>query len=253
MIDLLLAGFFGEKPVLLNRFLEREGNKTNDFTTLANFSGMRRPDVPLYVLVSGSTASAAEEFAYDVQSQKRGLLVGQTTMGAANPGQSFDAGGGFSVFVSTGAAINPITHTNWDHTGITPEISVPAEDALMRAQELALATIAKQGGPISTEARWALERLDAEKNASAMGSPQDYAGFYSDRQIVLEHGDLAYQRNARSPSHKIVHLVGDDFAVDGLPDVRLTFKRDASGKITAIQIQDSEGGIVDHPRTAQGQ
>jgi hypothetical protein len=39
------------------------------------------------------------------------------------------------VGVPFARAINPITGTNWEGTGVTPDLSVPADAALDRAQE----------------------------------------------------------------------------------------------------------------------
>ena len=193
MIDLLLSGFFGDKPVLLNRFYEREGDRMTDFATLSNFSGRRRPDVPVFVLISGGTGSAAEEFAYDVKTQSRGIIVGEPSYGGANPGGDFDAGEGFTVFISTGAAVNPITQTNWEGVGVQPDVVVPADKALNRAHTLALEAILAHDGPaeMQTEARWALERLQAEREGlritpvAARGLVGTYAGNYGDRKVVL--------------------------------------------------------------------
>jgi retinol-binding protein 3 len=38
--------------------------------------------------------------------------------------------GSFTVFVPSGRAINPITKTNWEGTGVLPDIAVPADSAL---------------------------------------------------------------------------------------------------------------------------
>ena len=42
------------------------------------------------------------------------------------------------MFVPTGRAISPITKTNWEGTGVTPDISVPADQALLTARVMAL-------------------------------------------------------------------------------------------------------------------
>ncbi|MCB0376588.1 MAG: hypothetical protein KDD04_11760, partial [Sinomicrobium sp.] len=42
-----------------------------------------------------------------------------------------------TVFIPTGAAINPVTKTNWEGVGVVPEVKVPAEEALDKAIELA--------------------------------------------------------------------------------------------------------------------
>jgi C-terminal processing protease CtpA/Prc len=251
MIDLLLSGFFGDKPVLLNRFYEREHDATMDFTTLSNFTGPRRPDVPVYVLISGRTGSAAEEFAYDVQTQKRGLIVGETSWGGANPGDAFDAGDGFGIFVSTGAAINPITKTNWEGVGVKPDVAVAAADALERAHALALEEVLKRKTSTApTEAQWTLERLQAER-AGLRLSPQAqaaYVGEFGDRRVVLENGELVYRRG-RVPPARMIPLGGDAFALDGSPALRLTFERDGDTPAAVLVATDASGGASSFARS----
>ena len=99
-----------------------------------------RTQVPLYVLVDGGTASAAESFAYTLRSAGRAIVVGERSAGAANPGAMIDIGEGFSVFVSDGTPVNPITHANWEATGIAPDVAVASKDALETASRLARAT-----------------------------------------------------------------------------------------------------------------
>ena len=96
-----------------------------------------RTMVPLYVLVDGGTASAAESFAYTLHNARRATVIGERSAGAANPGAMIDIGQGFSVFVSDGTPVSPITHTNWEATGITPDVPVPSSQALDEALRLA--------------------------------------------------------------------------------------------------------------------
>ena len=44
----------------------------------------------------------------------------------------------FMMFVPTGRAISPITKTNWEGTGVTPDISVSADQALLVARLMAM-------------------------------------------------------------------------------------------------------------------
>lgn len=88
---------------------------------------------PVYVLTSADTFSGGEEFAYDMQTQKRATLVGQTTGGGANPGGDIRLSDHFEAFIPDGRAINPITHTNWEGTGVVPDIATKADAALSTA------------------------------------------------------------------------------------------------------------------------
>lgn len=115
----------------LNDLFWRAGNRTQEFWTMP-VSGPRYAN-PVYVLTSARTFSGAEECAYDFQTQKRAVLIGQPTGGGANPGDIFSLGHGFTAFIPVGRAINPITKTNWEHVGVKPDVIVPAADAMKTA------------------------------------------------------------------------------------------------------------------------
>ena len=95
------------------------------------------PETPLFVITSSRTFSAAEEFSYNMQTQKRATLVGQTTGGGANPGGTRSINENLSVFIPTGRAINPITKTNWEGIGVIPEVKISIEESFENTYELA--------------------------------------------------------------------------------------------------------------------
>ena len=136
MVQYLCSYFFAEKTHL-NSLYWREGDRTEDFYTLDEVSGQKMPEVPVFILTSSYTFSAAEEFCYNLQTRKRATLVGETTGGGANPGGMFPINAELGVFIPTGKAINPVTKTNWEGAGVVPEVKTKAEDALDKAIELA--------------------------------------------------------------------------------------------------------------------
>ncbi|HEY3214980.1 MAG TPA: S41 family peptidase [Candidatus Eisenbacteria bacterium] len=75
--------------LLFNTFYERQEDRTVQFWTLPFVPGPRLNGKPVYVLTSPRTFSAAEEFAYDIQTHKLGTLVGAVTGGGAHPGGMF--------------------------------------------------------------------------------------------------------------------------------------------------------------------
>ncbi|MDI1449795.1 S41 family peptidase [Polyangium sp. 6x1] len=133
-----LCSYFFEGAVHLNDIYERPKNETRQFWTSPSVPGKRYLGKDVYVLTSKRTGSGAEEFAYDLQTQKRAVIIGETTWGGANPGEFLRLGDHLAAFVPSGRAINPITRTNWEGTGVSPDIAVPAEDALRVAQVRAL-------------------------------------------------------------------------------------------------------------------
>jgi hypothetical protein len=140
-VALLCSYFFDEKPVHLNSLYWRKGDRTEEFWTRKELSGKRYLGKDVYVLTSARTFSGAEEFSYNLQTQKRATIVGETTGGGAHPGGGRPLGDHFAMFVPTGRAINPITKTNWEGTGVKPDVAVPADEALEKAHELAVKKI----------------------------------------------------------------------------------------------------------------
>jgi retinol-binding protein 3 len=142
MAALISSYLFDPEPVHLNDLYFRFNNQTRQFWTHAYVPGKRfGPDKPIYVLTSNFTFSAAEEFSNNLQTLKRATIIGETTGGGANPGDWFKVGEHFNLFISTGKAINPITQDNWEGKGVLPDIAVPAEQALLTAQILAMQPI----------------------------------------------------------------------------------------------------------------
>jgi retinol-binding protein 3 len=138
MVALICSYLFGDKPVHLNSLYWREGNKTEDFFTKPNVLGKKYLDRDVYVLTSNRSFSGAEEFTNNLKVLKRATIIGETTGGGANPGGMFRVGEHFGVFVPTGRAINPITKTNWEGTGVEPDVKVSKELALKTAYLTAL-------------------------------------------------------------------------------------------------------------------
>lgn len=128
----LMSHFFQQGDMRhLNDIYDRPSDKTRQYWTTPVIS--QRYDKPVYVLTSAGTFSAGEETAYHFQTQKRGTLVGETTGGGANPVNRFTVGSGLVVAIPTAQVSNPVTKTSWERVGITPDIAVPAAQALQTA------------------------------------------------------------------------------------------------------------------------
>ena len=123
---------------LINKFYWRPQDRWDEFRTgsvSGRHYGTKRP---VYVLTSDGTFSGAEEFAYDIQTQRRGEVVGDTTGGGAHPGGMRRVTDGFGIWVPSGRAVNPVTGTNWEGKGVVPDIPVAGTEALQTAHLRAL-------------------------------------------------------------------------------------------------------------------
>jgi retinol-binding protein 3 len=148
MIALISSYLFGDKPVHLNDLYFREGDHTEEFWTKPEQAAIKFTDRDIYVLTSNYTFSGAEEFSNNLKVLKRATIVGETTGGGANPGDSVRLSEHFSVFVPVGRAVNPITKTNWEGVGVEPDVKVTKELALKTAYLMALSrSVEKQTNP----------------------------------------------------------------------------------------------------------
>jgi hypothetical protein len=136
---------FDDKPVHIHDIFWRDTGETSQFWTHAKVPGKRfGAKKPIYVLTSNRTFSGGEALAYDLQSLRRAVIVGETTGGGAQPAQPYPLNDGFVISVPCGRPINPVTKTNWEGTGVVPDVKVPAPDALTEAHRRALAELKRR-------------------------------------------------------------------------------------------------------------
>jgi len=137
-----LSSYFLPEQTQLNTIRSRENDKENiqRFDTLSYEElpkEKRLLDVPLYILTSEGTFSAAEEFTYDMQVLGRGEVIGETTGGGANPCHLKPLNNeGLHIAIPDEEALNPHTKTNWEGQGVSPNHKVAADQALATANEL---------------------------------------------------------------------------------------------------------------------
>lgn len=232
MVGYLVSAFTPKNAPIYNVFHSRQGT---DNETPPVWYATPRLEVPIYVLTSGRTGSAAEALPYTLQAAKRAVIVGEATGGAANPGGPAPLGDGYAVFISRGSPVNPITKSNWEGAGVQPDVKVPAAAALDTAQVLALEAILKTAkGPAANDSRWALEALKAGV-APPPYAKADYIGGYGEVAIAEENGKLVVKRGRR-PAWAIAPLGKDAFYAEVDPTRRVIFERDPAGKVIAFEI-----------------
>ncbi|HET9803334.1 MAG TPA: S41 family peptidase [Candidatus Acidoferrum sp.] len=131
-----ISSYLFDEPTHLNDLWERKGDVTHQYWTLPYVPGKLLAGKPVYVLTSHETFSGGEEFCYNLKNLKRATLIGETTGGGAHPVSGHRIDDHFMIGVPFARAINPISKTNWEGTGVEPDVKVPAADALTTAQKL---------------------------------------------------------------------------------------------------------------------
>ncbi len=250
MIQLLSSYFFSGEPRHLNSFYYRLGEKTEQYWTQPYVPGRKLAETDLYVLTSSYTFSGAEEFTYNLKNMKRATIVGETTGGGAHPVRLEILNDHFAIGVPYARAVNPISKTNWEGSGIEPDVKVPAAQALDKAHLLALEKLAasEQDERIQASYRWALDGLNAKLNPAVI-SPETMsscAGDYGPRRIIFRNGSLFYQREGR-PEMKMIPMSEDYFSFTEVPYFRLKIVR-KDGKVTGIEGHYDDGTIDANPR-----
>lgn len=136
MVAFVSSYLFAERTHL-NDLWTRKGDVTEQYWTDPYVPGKRLDGKPAFVLTSKKTFSGGEEFTNNLKVLKRATIVGETTGGGAHPVRGHRITEHFDIGVPFARAINPITHTNWEGTGVEPDEKVDASRALEVAIKLA--------------------------------------------------------------------------------------------------------------------
>jgi C-terminal processing protease CtpA/Prc len=165
-VGAIIMGYLFDKPTHLSDLLSRPDDSKTEVWIQPHQAG-KKYQGDVYVLTSRETISAAEGFAYDLQNVKQATVVGEITAGAAHPTFEYRVGEHFTLDVPTTRVANLVTGTDWEGTGVKPDVVVPAEHALKKAQLLALQRLVKlqPDYPLPDERTQAIKQLEAELSA----------------------------------------------------------------------------------------
>lgn len=140
----VLSYFFADGTSLWS-IVDRDGKTVHEAVAKAGVSSGRfKRDFPLFVLTGPDTASAAELFAYALQSYGKAKTVGQGTAGIAHLVGAKAINEHFVGRFSTYRNTNPVTHKDWEGKGVTPDHPVAPEDSLKVAIRMAAESNARR-------------------------------------------------------------------------------------------------------------
>jgi len=246
----LISSYFFEEPVHLNDLYARALDRTENYWTLPFVPGDKAAKADLYVLTSARTFSGAEEFSYNLQNLKRATIIGETTGGGAHPTNAMIVQRDYILRVPFARAINPVSKTNWEGTGVKPDVAVPAAQAFDRAYAMAVEKLAaKATDPgIKAQYEWILVGEKAKQTPVRVEAKvlKTYAGEYGERKVAFENGALYYQRTG--PKYRLVPLTPTLFALDGLDNFRIEFAVKDGKAVELIGLYDN-GERDPSPRT----
>jgi hypothetical protein len=201
--------------------------------------------MPVYILTARLTFSGGEDFCYGMKALHRATIIGDTTGGGAHPVGPVPVVMGFVADIPFARSLNPYTNTDWEGTGVVPDIPVSSATALDRAQQ-AIYTDWAQHATTDQEkmkAQWWLDDLAARQPKTTAANLSSYNGTYEGGLVFYtDHGDL-YCRNAERGNtiFKLLPVSADKFVLD--ENVHVEFKKDPNGNFQEIAMLWSDGRI----------
>lgn len=251
--DYLLSALLPPGTLL---FTTRDGATIEESRTRMHMRAGSLEGKPLYMLVDGHVGSAAESVAYAVQQNKAGIIVGSNTYGAANNNRIVPVAPRFILSYSYRRPISPVTGTNWEGTGVIPDLKVSGDRARAAAEVAALDRLSTTPGvkpaPLA-EYRWARIAAEAELNPVTFDKEQlqSLAGNYGPVTLRETATGLLLSRSDRPRWQKdlpLTPLAADGtFAVQGFDDLRAR----VTGN-TLVLLYGSEDDREEFQRTPPG-
>jgi hypothetical protein len=239
----------GEDEPLLMTFSDDEG-RPDQSRVLGHLPAGRITGRPVYVLTDGLAASAAEEFAYHIQQFKAGKLVGAKTAGAANNNRFFPVSHGFIASISYFQPVHALSRSNWEGTGVSPDIPSDAGRALESAHVAALEALAgRAAGDARARYEWMLPFARGRLHPPVLSADElrRYEGRFGRRSLRVEDGALVHYAPGLPPL-RLVPLSEHVFAFPDTQDLRLEFEVE-NGRAKAIHVRGNDGGSRTIART----
>jgi len=243
-----ISGYFFDEPTRLNDCWERASGETSQGWTPEYVPGPSLREVPLFILISGQTFSAAEDFAYGLQQAGRATVVGERSKGGGHPVEivrMIRDDMAVAMQVPNARSVNRHTGTGWEGVGVVPDVEVSASQALATAYDAAADVLLERAADEGARRRveWARQEFRAGLRPVVLTRDQlrEYAGQYEGRSFSIGTDDvLLYQRDADS-SYPMVPMGGDLFRFEGRDGVRFQFERDASGRVDRVVALSPDG------------
>lgn len=212
---------------------------------LAAVPGRRSADIPVVVLTGSTSFSSAEWMAFSLQRLGRATVIGEQTAGGAHPVTRVAIDDRFMLQTPFGEIRDPVKGQDFEGVGVTPDLVVPAADALLAARKFLLQGRAAAG---DAEAQWALVPVEfAISGGAAHGADLDDAtGAYEGRTIRRTATGLTYHWRDRFVL--ALDPIGKDlFAVQGTDDYRFRLVRE-NGAVTGLERVWKSGGTASYRR-----
>lgn len=249
MVSQIESYFFREKTHM-NDIINRSANDTTIFYADPAKADSLNLAMPVYLLTSHKTFSAAEDFSYGMQQAKRATIVGEITGGGAHPQMPFSIGQGFVSSIPFARSYNPVTKTDWEGTGITPDVKVDAGKAFLKAQELIFTEQlrAAKNEKEKHKSEYYLRSLIPQKETKniPLNLLSQYTGTYPDISIYIDKNKLFSKNNYNRNVTELKHIANNLFVLE--ENAQIEFFKDSKGSYSSIKIYLNDGSVFEESK-----
>jgi hypothetical protein len=232
-----LASYFvdSDEAVVFNISYSTVDGSYYPSMTSSYLPGKKRANIPVYLLTSSATASAAEAFATIMKGYNKNVtIVGRKTRGAENPVNHLAVGTEYVLRIPSWRKIFSGMNATWEGKGISPDINVEENKALSTAH---LEALKKMLGSAKDKVerdhyQWAYDGVKALLEPFPVDEKilRSYQGKYGNRNIYYGNGNLYYDRERL----KLIPIVDDYFLVESIDYFRIKFIKE-NGRVIAFE------------------
>ncbi|MEO7767866.1 MAG: S41 family peptidase [Ferruginibacter sp.] len=245
-----IESFFFKEKTHMNDLINRSAKDTTFFYADPAKADSLNLLMPVYILTSHNTFSGGEDFSYGMQKANRAIIVGETTGGGAHPQKPFSVGQGFVISIPYARSLNPVTKTDWEGTGVIPDVKEKAQNALLTAQQLIFKNqmlIAKdEKEKNKSEFNLYSLLLKNEIKNPPLSILSQLIGTYPDVTIYLDKGKLLCKNNDDKNVSELKQIANNRFKID--KNAQIEFFKTNRGQFSSIKIYLSDGNIFEEAK-----
>jgi len=250
----MICGPFLAHSTHINDVVDRTTDSTTAFWTVPDSTLSPLISMPLYILIGDKTFSAGEEFAYDLQSLGRARIVGERSGGGAHGTYGKEVGHGFVLSIPYCTSINPTTGTNWEGSGVRPDVAIAADNALEEAEMMVFDSLLAHTTDKHQrfKLQWDRDMLHAITDPMTLDAATlaEYAGVYGARTFTVEDGKLFYQRAGR-PKFELEAMSSMVMKGKWNTYFKIEFLRDPDGRVDQVKADYQDERTEISQRTKQ--
>lgn len=247
-IEQLASYFFKDKTHLFDNVSTFSKDTLSFYTNPSNTRGLWL-SMPVYIITSRNTASAAEAFAASMQALKRATVVGDTTLGASHSTGFFPLGDGFIAKIPFSRPVSTASFKDWERIGVIPDVSIAEGKGLAGVQEVIYKDLMQKAGSDKEKKvlQWAMNDLKAKEGLPNPSGDllNKYTGTYlGGINFFVENGALRC-KNPERGGNGVFNLkpVSDHvFVLD--ENVQVEFLKDLAGNYSSMNMLWKNGSLI---------